>query len=237
MKTIRNSLVLIIGAGLMIFHSCNKDDHDGRTGVRLIFKSSSTSDLKSASVTDIDTVVFTEALIGVEKIKFKPFGEDDDDGMGKIVFNGPFAIDLLTGDSDPAVNWEEVEPGLYKEIEFETEDILGDDMAVIIKGVITFSDQTDAPFEFITGDDIDIEAENDYGFNISEGVINDVLVIVNLADLFNGIDLSSAEKDGNGILFFTDDINEDITDELEDKLDDISSCEEFDDDDDDDDDD
>lgn len=235
MKTLRYTLELTIVAGLMLFHSCNDDNTDGRTGVRLVFKSATTAAVKSATVST-DTVVITEALIGVEKIKFKPLGDDDDEDMGKIVFNGPYAINLITGDSDPLINWEEVEPGMYKEIELETEDVLDDDKAVIIKGIITFDDQTEKPFEFITGDDdFDIEVENDYGFTISEGVINDVLVIFNLSDLFTGIDLSSAVADENGVLLFTDDFNTGITDELKDRLEDISSCEEYDDDDDDDD--
>ncbi|MDD4755002.1 MAG: DUF4382 domain-containing protein, partial [Prolixibacteraceae bacterium] len=204
MRTLKYSLGLIFAASLMLLNSCNDDDLDGRTGVRLIFKSSTPpATLKSASVNNIDSVVIEEALIGVEKIKFKPLGEDDDVDMGKIVFNGPYAIDLLNGNSDPAINWAEVEPGLYKEIELETEDVLDDDMAVVMRGTIFFSDLTEAPFEFITGDDdFDIEVENDYGFNISEGVINDVLVIFNLSDLFNGIDLSSAVKDENGVFLF-----------------------------------
>jgi len=53
--------------------------HGGQTGVRLIFTSSTSDAFKSASVSDIDTVVITEALIGVEKIKFKPMGQEDED--------------------------------------------------------------------------------------------------------------------------------------------------------------
>jgi hypothetical protein len=177
MKTIQYFFLFILAGGLMLFQSCTDDGVQDRTGVMIHFASSSSPAMKSAvtkstAVSDIDTVIFTEAMIGVEKIKFRPLGEEDDDDVEKIVFVGPYAVNLLTGDTDPAINWVDVEPGLYKEIELETDNYLEGDKAVIIKGVITFADHTEKSFELIAGDDFEIEVENDNGFTINEGVIN-----------------------------------------------------------------
>ncbi|GAP68992.1 hypothetical protein BA6E_106134 [Bacteroidales bacterium 6E] len=222
MKELRILTGILLMAGIMMLQSCNEPIPEDETSVRVTFKSAtSPSGLKSASIEGIQDIEITEAMVGIEKIKFKPLGEGRNDHQAKIVFKGPYVINLLTGNAEPPIDWTAILPGMYKEIEVETEDVLEGGNSIIIKGNITLSDLSVTPFEFMTDDDIEIEIEDDYGFTISLGLLNDLLVTFNLSDLFDKIDLSHVEVGEDGVLRFNDEMNEEITELLEEALDDI----------------
>ena len=236
MKELRILFGIMLVAGIMMLQSCNETIPEDETNVRVTFKSAtSATGLKSASIDGIQDIEITEAMIGIEKIKFKPLGEGRNDHQEKIVFKGPYSINLLTGIAEPPIDWTEIIPGMYKEIEVETEDVLEGENSIIIRGNVTLSDLSVTPFEFMTDDDIEIEIEDDYGFTISLGLLNDLLVTFNLSDLFNGIDLSQVVVGDDGVLRFTDEFNEEITDLLEEALGDLGKIKWKDDDHDDDD--
>ncbi len=241
MRTLKKLFLILTAAGLVVFTACNKEDLTNLTNqgeVKLTFKAITSGTLKSISA---GTTEISEAWIGIEKIKFKPLTEKEEPKAEKIVFDGPFSADLVSGVTTPEIDWALIEPGLYKEVEFESENVLENDLSIVIRGTFTFDDLTQSPFEFSTADDdFDFEVENEAGILISEGAMTDVMVLIDLTLLFDGIDLSGAIADENGVLLFTDDVNEEITELLKEKLEEISKLkfeeeeEEEDDDDDDD---
>lgn len=226
MRTLKKLFLILTAAGFVAFTSCNKEDlgnFSEQGEVKLTFKAITSGTLKSLSA---GTTEITEAWLGVEKIKFKPLTEDNDPKAEKVVFVGPFTADLISGVTTPEIDWMLIEPGLYKEVEFESEGVLENEQSILIRGTLTFDDLSQSPFEFSTGDDdFDFEVENEAGINIAQEAMTDVMVLFDLTLLFEGIDLSGAIADENGVLLFNDESNQEITELLKEKLEDISKLE------------
>lgn len=223
MRTLKKLFLILTAAGLIVFTACNKEDLANLTNqgeVKLTFKAITSGTLKSISA---GTTEISEAWLGIEKIKFKPLTEEKEPKAEKIVFDGPFSADLVSGVTTPEIDQTLIEPGMYKEVEFESENVLENDLSIVIRGTFTFDDLTQILFEFSTADDdFDFEVENEAGILISEGEMTDLIVLFDLTLLFEGIDLSGAVADENGVLLFTDEVNEEITELLKEKLEEIS---------------
>jgi len=227
MKKMKRILGIMVAASLLITTSCQEERLDeqplpeGQTAARLSLKAGTqpqTTQLKSASML-FDTMIIDEAFIGVEKIKFKPLVDHKEmkeqhrnKDHQKIIFEGPFEINLLSGESYPEVNWLEVYPGVYKEIELETENLLEGGNSIFIKGSIVV-EELEIPFEFSTREEFEMEIENDTGIVIDEGVLNELMVMFNLPQMFNVIDFDDVpefEFSEEGVLIFSDESNEEI---------------------------
>jgi hypothetical protein len=100
----------VLAVVFLIFVSCASEEFEGPTGVKLTLKARTM--LKSAT----DTVKINEALIGVSKIDFRPEGNVDKSEPDKIVYNGPYVVDLLNGNTSPEIKWVFVDPGVYREV-------------------------------------------------------------------------------------------------------------------------
>jgi hypothetical protein len=215
MRTLNKIIVILIAAGLA-FSACNKENDlalADQGGVKLTFKAITSGTLKSAA---IGTTEITEAWLGVEKIKFKPLTEEKG-RTDKIVFIGPYIADLVAGTTTPEIDWTQIESGLYKEVEFESESVLENEQSVLIRGTITYNDLP-YPFEFSTGDNgFSFEVENEKGIMIEEGKIADVMVLFDLTMLFNEIDLTDAVAGENGYIF-NDEVNKYYTELLKENL-------------------
>ncbi|MGM0621488.1 MAG: hypothetical protein ACQETJ_10620 [Bacteroidota bacterium] len=231
-------LGFMVAASLIFATSCQEERleeqtlSEGQTAARLSLKASTqpqATSLKSASVL-FDTMIIDEAFIGVEKIKFKPLvdhkelkEQNRNQENQKIIFKGPYEINLLTGESYPEINWLEVYPGVYKEIELETENLLEGGNSIFIKGSVIV-EELEIPFEFSTRKEFEMEIENDTGIVIDEGVLNDVMVMFNLPQMFDVIDFDDVpefEFNEEGVLIFSDESNEEITDLMREMMEEV----------------
>jgi hypothetical protein len=238
MKKMKKILGIMVAASLVIATSCQEERleeqtlQEGQTAARLSLKASTqpqTTQLKSASML-FDTMIIDEAFIGVEKIKFKPLVDHKEmkeqhrnKDHQKIIFEGPFEINLLTGESYPEINWLEVYPGVYKEIELETEILLEAGNSIFIKGSVIV-EELEIPFEFSTRKEFEMEIENDTGIVIDEGVLNDLMVMFNLPQMFDVIDFNEVpefEFNEEGVLLFSDESNEKITDLMREMMEEV----------------
>lgn len=213
----KNLFWVFIVSFAILFYSCQDNSPSNKGKVKLSFIAKVSTDLKSGLVGGL---TIQEALIGVEKIEFELLHEDES-GDDDIIFPGPFKIDLLSGFSSPLIAISNIEPGIYEEIEFETEKVLTGGKSVFIKGTVTLADQTKCSFEFTTDDDIDFEIENEQGIKIEPDTMSEMFVVFDLTRLFEGIDLSSVEKDDTGVMVFDDEHNSSITEKLKKNLEQI----------------
>lgn len=228
MKTVKKIFGFMVAASLIIATSCQEDRmeeqqlQEGQTAARLSFKAvtqTQTKSLKSASAL-FDTMIIDEAFIGVEKMKFKPLVDHKEmkeqhrnKDHQKVIFKGPYEINLLTGESYPEIDWLEVYPGVYKEIELETDNLLDGGNSIFIKGSVIV-EELEIPFEFMTRKEFELEIENDTGIVIDEGILNDIMVMFNLPKMFDVIDFNDVpdfEFNEDGVLVFSDESNEEIT--------------------------
>ncbi len=208
MKTTIRIFKSLLLAGIIFFFSCNDEDFEVPTGVKLTLKTSHTRVLQSSSK---DTVQIIEAFVGVKTINFKPFGNKTTDIPEKIINRGPYYFDLIKGDSNPEIRWIEVDPGLYRKIEIETNPSLQGRKTMIIEGIIKRSGRKkEIPFEFSTKDNFRILVENGQGISINEDDVSDLLVFIDLPALLEDIDLPKAKTNQNGVLIINDEFNPDI---------------------------
>ncbi len=199
MKTILYFKYFILLAGIFLFDACKDDDFEAPSGVKITFQA--TSLLKSTA----NTILLEEAYIGIGNIDLKRVGENDSAAIEKIVYDGPYVADLLNGTISPAIRWIFAEPGSYREIEIKTHKALTGGMTIILRGTIMPSDGSgEIPFELITAREYTLNIENNTGIEVREGENVDLLVVFDLSDLFKGIDVSSLDKNENGILVISE---------------------------------
>ncbi|MFO7850936.1 MAG: DUF4382 domain-containing protein [Bacteroidota bacterium] len=233
MKSILHLIGSIALISVLII-SCEKSDD---TGINLQFKGE-TSSLKAK--TTGGTYDFTEALMGLSEIEIEMEMEDDDNGTETEIeydYEGNYTVDLLAGTSDPKIGFSEFEPGTYNEVEAEIEPILdGGTKSIIIKGTLTDAEEVVTEFEFSTSEEIEIEIESEIGFYLDEGTIIDMVVTFDLDMLFDGVDMTNAERNESDVVIINDTTNSDLAAIIKSNIESCADLEEDDDDDDDDDD-
>jgi hypothetical protein len=198
--------------------SCTGEEFEGPTGVKLTLKARTM--LKSAS----DTVKIHEALIGVSKIDFRPEDYDTKSGPEKIVYNGPYVVDLLNGHTTPEIKWVFVEPGVYREVKISSTGNLRGGHSIIVRGTVKPAGvNKEVPFEFSTETEHDIIVRSKQGIVVKKGDISELMIIFELAGLFQGVDLAAVETNNRGVLMFNDDTGSGIIAGLKEKLENLSS--------------
>ena len=217
-------LGMIIIIGLMV-QSCTGDE-PGLSKINLEMKASSAlSDINPTGRVQATEIVFTEAYLGVTEIEFESLEEEeaegseditDLDGDGEddneeIEFEGLFIVDLLNGVSTPDFGVAELEAGIYEEMEFEMEPILEGDVTLFVALDYTPDGAAESTrIEYSTSQEMEYELENEAGFAIEEGSLNQILVVVNLDAMFEGVDFSLASADMDGVVRINEDSNSDI---------------------------
>lgn len=114
---------------------------------------------------------------------------DDDEDEDKIRLTGPFTFDLLTGESDPPIDTISFPSGVVREVKIRVERLTASGSADL--------DGTATPFSMNVELGEDIEFEDLTGFEISEAVsVNALLLSFNVGDWLNGVDLGACVDDG-----------------------------------------
>src|SRR5690606_18152837 len=103
-----------------------------------------------------------------------PAGISDTTGQEKIIHEGPYIVNLMTGNITPSIRWVLVEPGRYRRIEFTAKSILNNRKSLMVKGVFRPADRSgEIPFEITTSDNYDIGINSKSGVEISNnGITN-----------------------------------------------------------------
>lgn len=244
MKTKFFALVML---AMSILWGC--DSGPSMEGIKLEMKATTTLSKVSKSGRVASTgYTFEKALVGVSEFEFETMQEDDsedaeDDSNGssddgeddseKTEFKGSYVVDLIAGTSDPEFVNGNLTPGFYEEIEIELARTLADNNTMFI--VFKYKPDTGDSVKvvFSTKETLEFEFEDDNGFQIDEATLTNFLVLINLDSLFNGVDLSKAIVNADGIIYINDTTNSNLAKIVKDNLDD--SCEGGEDDDDDDD--
>lgn len=191
---------LFLLAGVLLLNACQEDNFNEPNGIKISFQA--VTDLSSSA----DTIILEEAFIGVKAIDLKRAGEADSAVVEKIVYNGPYVVDLLNGTVSPAIRWIFAEPGYYREIEVTTYSALLQGKSIILRGTVFPAEgEEKIPFEFFSSRSHILSVKNNTGITIREGENLDLLVVFDLSDLLRGIDLNEIEKNEQGVVVISED--------------------------------
>lgn len=232
MKTTLFAWMMMAMAMLM---SCN-DDGPAMDGLNLTMKATtSTSKINKTGRVQGGGYVFKTAKLGVREFEFETEDDDDngDDDNEEVEFKGSYVVDLIAGTSSPEFVNGNLKPGFYDEFEIELGKTLanGNTMFFEFKYKPTTGDSVRV--EFSSKDTLEFEFEDNNGFEVKEGTLKNFLVLINLDNLFSGVDLSKATVSDDGVIRINDTTNSSLASIVKNNLD--QSCEGGDDDDDDDD--
>ncbi len=168
---------------------------------------------------------FTEVFAGVTEIELETLEEDleeeenGEDENEEVEFEGNFVINLLTGTSDPDFGLSELLAGVYQEIEIEFENILEGDKTLIVNFNFIPEGATNPTFvEFSTSEEFELEIENEAGFVLDGGAVNEILVTLDLDVLLASIDFSSLVADEDGVIRINETSNSNVMQIIVDKL-------------------
>lgn len=113
---------------------------------------------------------------------------DDSDDDDKIKLVGPFVVDLLTGASTPSLSDLTLPSGMVREIKIRLSHLS-------VTGTATL-DGTPTPFAIDFDADEDIEYEDLTGFEISEAVsVNEIVLSFDVTKWFAGVDMAACAAD------------------------------------------
>lgn len=247
MKHTIKYLQVVLALFLVIFISACEGDDITESRLRVEMKATSSSLVASNGRTMETEIEFTEILIGVTEIELEfededyddsddsdyDDGDDDiDDDDDEIEFEGEFVIDLLNGTSTPDFGIATIIPGIYEEIEIEMEPILENGTTLFVAFNFTNADGETINIEYSTDDELEFEIENEAGFQIEEDALSQILILVDMDKLFNGVDFNSTEADEDGVIRINKGSNAAIAAKIASNLDDILEAGDDDDDDD-----
>jgi hypothetical protein len=226
MKLLLLGLALTVG---ILIQGCTEDD-PSLAEINIEMKAiTSLSSIKPSGRLQNTGIEFTEAYLGVTEIEFETLEEEeaegsqefeDLDGDGEddneeIEYEGNFVVDLLSGISNPEFGEVDLAPGTYEEMEFEMEPILDGDVTIFVAFNFTPDGATEAiRYEYSNNQEMEYELENESGFVLDEGTLNQILVIVDLDAMFDGVDFSAATADMDGIVRINEDSNVDLASQI-----------------------
>ncbi len=231
MKT--TTLVLILG--ILILGSCTEDEESGIATVGVKMQAVTSVNSLATSGRVLNTISFTEALVGVTELELETLEDDamdDAEDDDEIEFEGRFIVDLIAGVSDPDFGFTELPAGLYEELEIEMEPILEGGHTIYVAFEFTPEGGTEPVSVIYTYDDeLEFELESESGFMLDGTGINQLLVLLDLDALLAGIDLSNALAGDDGVIRINGESNAEIASKFESNLDKILEAGEDDDDD------
>jgi hypothetical protein len=219
-------LAVMLGIGLLI-QSCSNTE-PGLADVMLEMKATTALSTINGRMAETG-LVFTDIILGVTEIEFETeeeneyedgddYEDEDDDGEDddeEIEFEGNYIVDLIAGTSTPDFGIADIKPGLYEEIEIEMGPILDGGLTLFIAFAYTPDGATEAiKFEFSTSAELEFEIENENGFLLDDGAINQMLVLLDLDALFAELDFSGATEDTDGIVRINSDSNATLAAEI-----------------------
>jgi hypothetical protein len=126
----------------------------------------------------------------------------------------------LSGASDPELPLSEIEPGMYSKLDAEMSYYKDIGYSIFFYGLYTsITDHTEKlGVEYSYSQSEDFRLDHPNGLYIVADQINNILVQIDLVDLFKGVDLSSAAVDEDGIIRLNKESNRDLADIIESNL-------------------
>ena len=235
-------LVAFVALAAFIFQSCGD-------GANVMTEAQASFEMKAVSGTAAPAggraaatgLFFTEVYAGVTEIELETLEEqsEEEENGGEsedeeIEFEGNFIINLLTGTSDPDFGMSELLAGVYQEVEIEFDNILDGGNTLVANFYFVADGTTDTTFvEFSTEEEFEIEIENEAGYVFDGGIVNSILVTLDLDVLFGAIDFSALAVDGDGVIRISEDSNQSVMENIVESLEDALEAEEEDEEDDD----
>jgi len=218
--------VFILSVSSLFIISC--DDSDDNTNgsetpnVKLTFKANANTGVKT---TTAQSLIITEAFMGIKEMEVER-DTDDDSTEVEYEWEGPYKVNLLTGVSEPEMDLVNIEPGIYNEFEADVDNVLDENLSIIVKAKFNDSDGIEYNVVFETEEEFELEIESEKGIEISEDVIKDLLLTIDLDALFQNIDLSKAEVSEGNVILINKDSNSELAKLIEEKIDDVTDFEE-----------
>jgi len=163
------------------------------------------------------------ATMQVERVRLRP--ADDCEGGAEIEIEGPFMIDLTSPTSIADLTDLELDAQAYCRLELRWHPDDDTDRAIEVTGV---ADGTPFDVRSRRNDELRLEATDAGGFTIDDAT-SALFVAFDMAAWLDGVDIASAELDGDGVALIDDDANGDLLDVFEDNVTDAANL--FDDDD------
>lgn len=218
---------------MAVISGCD-DSNSISQGVKFKMKATTSgSQIMPSGRTNGTSYTFEKALVGVRKVEFENDDDDDNGDDFEIEFKGRYVVDLIAGTSNPEFGISQIDPGLYNEIEIELGQFLDGGNSMFV--ALTYQPSSGDPVkvEFSTKALLEIEIEDDKGFEMKPDALSNILVLIDLDKLLNSVDLSQANIDNDGIIRINDASNTALAQKIRSNFKD--SCESGRDDDDDDD--
>jgi len=231
----KTTLFALMMMAMTMMMSCN-DEGPAMEGLNLTMKATAnTSKINKSGRVQSGGYTFEKAMIGVREFEFETEDDDDngDDDSEEVEFKGSYVVDLIAGTSNPEFVNGKLKPGFYEEFEIELGRTLANSntMFFVFKYKPTTGDSVRV--EFSSKETLEFEFEDDNGFEVTEGTLKNFLVLINLDNLFSGVDLSTATVSEDGVVRINETTNSSLASIVKSNLD--KSCEGGDDDDNDDD--
>lgn len=234
MKTTFFAVMMMMTIALM---SCN-DEGAAVSGLAVNMKATTTvSKVSKGGRVQAGGYTFEQALLGVREFEFETKEEDnseddlsgsssDDDGEDdneEVEFKGQYVVDLIKGTSTPELDNGKLKPGIYEEFEVELDRYLanGNSLFIVFKYKPDTGDSVKV--EVSTKATLEFEFEDDNGFEIVDEKVTNYLVLINLDNLFTGVDLSTAIKSEDGVIRINDTTNTSLLSIIKNNFD--TSCE------------
>ena len=229
-KLILSAFLIAIGMNLT---SCTSDDPT-LANVDLNMRATTSQSTFTTGRLAATGLEFVEVRIGVTEMEFETLEEDeaedsddfeDIDGDGEddneeVEYEGEFIVDLIAGTSSPDFGITDLAPGLYEEMEIEMEPIMEDGNTMFVAFNFTPEGANEAiRFEYSNKYEIEFEIEDEAGFQIDEGTVNQMLILLDLDALFADVDLSTASADVDGVVRINASSNADIAAAIESNFD------------------
>jgi len=194
------------------FVSCSKTATDTGIALTIVGYATSVSPSTAKSLrTTAAGFTISEALLGIKDIEIgtetEHFSDAADDKGGEkhqFDYSQSYLIDLLTGTSTPEIGFKDFAPGVYNKFEAETSGIIAGNKSVSIKGAYTDSQSVVYTFEFSTASELKFEFESATGFELIEGSVLDLLMQVNISEIFAGVDFSKAIVNESNVIIIND---------------------------------
>jgi hypothetical protein len=231
----KTTLFALMMMAMTMLISCN-DNEPAMEGLNLTMKATtSTSKINKSGRIQSGGYSFKTAMLGVKEFEFETAEDDDnnDDDSEEVEFKGSYVVDLIAGTSNPEFINGTLTPGLYEEFEIELGRTLANGNTMFFAFKFKPATGDSVRVEFSSKETLEFEFEDDNGFEVKEGTFKNFLVLINLDDLFSGVDLSKATASEDGVIRINDTSNSSLASIVKSNLD--KSCEGGNDDDDDDD--
>lgn len=187
----------------MFLFSCNQEEET--TTLNLRFRAVLDETIQSFKETTGEGILVDSAVIILERISLVPQGSPS--GLRpQNLFAGPYVINLLTNQSEPALAEASVEPGIYTGLHANLHVSGKTGYSVYISGTYTL-DNIWWRFIYEFSETGTFNVENSGGLVIVENQPNNIWVMIDVVALLNGVDFRNAIPGEDNIIRIGKDVN------------------------------